>query len=114
MHNLIEKNSQIDINKIDMIIVATTSTNLLMPGISYEIQEHFDIKNCMCLDILAGCSGFINAIDIARNYIAIEKVSKALVVGVDILSKITDLQYRLLKIIRWKKQKSCTLTSIVV
>lgn len=90
VHNLIEKNSQIDINKIDMIIVATTSTNLLMPGISYKIQEHFDIKNCMCLDILAGCSGFINAVDIARNYIAIEKVNKALVVGVDILSKITD------------------------
>lgn len=90
VQNLIEKNSQIDINKVDMIIVATTSTNLLMPGISYKIQEHFDIKNCMCLDILAGCSGFINAIDIARNYIAIEKVNKALVVGVDILSKITD------------------------
>lgn len=90
VHNLIEKNSQIDINKIDMIIVATTSTNLLMPGISYKIQEHFDIKNCMCLDILTGCSGFINAIDIARNYITIEKVNKALVVGVDILSKITD------------------------
>lgn len=90
VHNLIEKNSQIDINKIDMIIVATTSTNLLMPGISYKIQEHFDIKNCMCLDILAGCSGFINATDIAQNYISIEKVNKALVVGVDILSKITD------------------------
>ena len=90
IHNLLEKNSQIDINKVDMIIVATTSTNLLMPGISYKIQEHFDIKKCMCLDILAGCSGFINAIDIARNYIAVEKVNKALVVGVDILSKLTD------------------------
>lgn len=90
IHNLIEKNSQIDINKVDMIIVATTSTNLLMPGISYKIQEHFDIKKCMCLDILAGCSGFINAIDIAINYIAVEKVNKALVVGVDILSKLTD------------------------
>ena len=90
VHSLIEKNSSIDINKIDMIIVATTSTNLLMPGISYKIQEHFDIKKCMCLDILAGCSGFINAMDIARNYIAIEKVNKALVVGVDILSNFTD------------------------
>lgn len=90
VHNLIKNNSQVDIDKIDMIIVATTSTKLLMPGISYKIQEHFDVKNCMCLDILAGCSGFINAIDIARNYIAIEKTNKALVVGVDILSKITD------------------------
>lgn len=91
MHNLIEKNSQIiDISKVDMIIVATTSTNLLMPGISYKIQEHFDVKNCMCLDILAGCSGFINAIDIAKNYIAIEKANRVLVIGVDILSKFTD------------------------
>lgn len=90
VHNLIEKNSQIDINKVDMIIVATTSTNLLMPGISYKIQEHFDIKNCICFDILAGCSGFINAIDIAKNYIAVEKVSRALIIGVDILSKFTD------------------------
>ena len=90
VHNLIKNNSQVDIDKIDMIIVATTSTKLLMPGISYKIQEYFDVKNCMCLDILAGCSGFINAIDIARNYIAIEKTNKALVVGVDILSKITD------------------------
>ena len=90
VQNLIEKNSQIDISKVDMIIVATTSTNSLMPVISYKIQEHFDIKNCMCLDILAGCSGFINAMDIARNYIAVEKSSKALVVGVDILSKFTD------------------------
>lgn len=90
VYNLIEKNSQLDINNIDMIIVATTSTNLMMPGISYKIQEHFDIKKCMCLDILAGCSGFINAMDIARDYMAIEKVNKALVVGVDILSDYTD------------------------
>lgn len=90
VHNLVEKNPQININKVDMIIVSTTSTNLLMPGISYKVQEYFDIKNCMCLDILAGCSGFVNAIDIARNYIAIEKASNVLVIGVDILSKFTN------------------------
>lgn len=72
--------------QIDMIIVATTSTTRLMPGISYLIQKELDIKECMCLDILAGCSGYINAFDIARNYIAIGKVKKALVIGVDKLS----------------------------
>lgn len=90
VHNLIEKNPQIEINKIDMIVVATTSTNLLMPGISYKIQEHFDIQNCICLDILAGCAGYINAIDIARNYIVIGKTNRALIVGVDILSEYTN------------------------
>ena len=67
VENLKEKNSKINIKNVDMIIVATTSTNMLMPGISYKIQKHFDIKNCMCLDILAGCAGFINALDIYNN-----------------------------------------------
>lgn len=88
--NLINENSILDINDIDMIIVATTSTNQLMPGISYKVQEHFKIENCMCLDILAGCAGFINAIDIARNYIAMEKINRALIIGVDILSEYTN------------------------
>ena len=90
IRNLVEKNLQVDINEIDMIIVSTTSTNLLMPGISYKIQENLKIENCMCLDILAGCAGFINALDIARNYIAIGKRNKALVIGVDILSTHLD------------------------
>lgn len=84
------QNSSLENEEIDMIIVATTSTSNLMPGISYKIQKELDIKNCMCLDILAGCSGYINAFDIARNYIAIGKATKALVVGVDILSKHLD------------------------
>ena len=88
--NLIQKNSQVNINEVDMIIVSTTSTNLLMPGISYKIQEKFNIKDCMCLDILAGCAGFINALDIARNYIILGKVNKAILIGVDILSKNLD------------------------
>ena len=90
VHNLIKKSSKININEIDMIVVATTSTNLLMPGISYKVQEEFKINNCMCLDILAGCAGYINAMDIARSYIAIGKVNQALVIGVDILSEYTD------------------------
>ena len=87
--NAIE-NGNLSKEKIDMIIVSTTSTNKIMPSISYLIQKKLDIKNCMCLDVLAGCSGYINAFDIARNYIAIGKINCALIIGVDILSKITD------------------------
>lgn len=90
VYNLLQTNSKVDIKNIDLIIVATTSTDQLMPGITYQIQKEFNIEKCMCLDILAGCAGFINAFDIARNYIAIEKVKNALVIGVDILSKYTN------------------------
>ncbi len=78
------KNEKID---IDLIIVASTTTQKLMPGISYLVQKELQIENCMCLDIIAGCSGYINAFDIARNYIAIGKVKTAMIIGVDILSK---------------------------
>lgn len=85
----IEK-ANIPIEEIDLIIVATTTTKQLMPGISYLVQKQLGIKQTMCLDILAGCSGYINAFDIARNYIALGKVKIALIIGVDILSQVID------------------------
>lgn len=78
------------INDIGLIIVATTSSNNAMPGISNYIQKKLKIEKCMCLDIFAGCSGFINAFDIARLYIDTGKIKKALVVGVDKLSSTID------------------------
>ena len=87
--NLIKK-TNVEIKKIDMIIVATTSTNKLMPGISNYIQKNLKISQCLCLDILAGCNGYINAVDIAQMYMNCGKVKKAIVIGVDALSKYTD------------------------
>ena len=81
------KNGNVNYNDIDLIIVATTSSNEMMPGISYKVQDLLNIENCMCMDILAGCNGFINAFDIAYNYIEIGKVNTALVIGVEKLSK---------------------------
>ena len=39
------------------------------------------------MDILAGCSGYINSIDIARKYIELNEIENALVIGVEKLSK---------------------------
>ena len=89
VQKLIEK-TQIDVQEIGLIIVATTSTNRLMPGISNYVQKNFNIKKCITLDILAGCSGYINAVDIAHMYIDSGKIEKAIVIGVDILSRYTN------------------------
>ena len=86
VENLKDKN-KIDFNKIGLIIVASTNFENAMPGISFEIQKKFDISNCMCMDILAGCSGYINAFDIARKYIELDEVETALVIGVEKISK---------------------------
>ncbi len=78
--------------KIDLIIVASTSEKSQMPSISYEIQKYFNMIDCMCLDILAGCAGFINALDIAKLYIDSNRINTALVVGVEKLSNFVDKQ----------------------
>lgn len=88
---LIEEN-KIDKNIIDGIVVASTSTDRLMPGISFDIQKALKIENCMCLDILAGCSGFINALDISRKYIALGELNNVLVIGVEKISEFLDFE----------------------
>ncbi len=88
---LINEN-QIDKEIIDGIIVATTSTDRLMPGISFEIQKSLNIENCMCIDILAGCSGFINALDIARKYIALNELTRVLVIGIEKISDFLNFE----------------------
>mgnify|MGYP005790612083 FL=1 len=85
-----ENNKKEIIEQIGLIIVATTTPNYLMPGIANKIQKELNIKSAICLDILAGCSGYINALDIARMYLITGEVEKALVIGVDKLSEYTE------------------------
>ena len=88
VENLFSKN--IEKENIGLIITATTTTENLMPGISNYIQKKLNIDKCISLDILAGCSGYINAFDIAVMYIKAGIVEKALVIGVEVLSKFTE------------------------
>ena len=89
VENLLKRN-EFDVQKIGLIIVASTNYEDSMPGISFQIQKKFNIQKCICLDILAGCSGYINALDIARKYIELGDVEYALVIGVEKLSKYLD------------------------
>lgn len=86
----LQENNNMNLNKIGLIIVASTNYEDAMPSISFEIQKKFNIENCICMDILAGCSGYINGIDIARKYIELNEIEYALVIGVEKLSKYID------------------------
>ena len=89
VENLLKRN-EFDVQNIGLIIVASTNYEDSMPGISFQIQKKFNIQKCICMDILAGCSGYINALDIARKYIEMGDVEYALVIGVEKLSKYID------------------------
>ena len=89
VENLISGND-VNLDKIGLIVVASTNFEDSMPGISFEIQKKFNIEKCICMDLLAGCCGYIDAIDIARKYIELDDVEEALVIGVEKLSKYLD------------------------
>lgn len=89
VENLIETNN-VDLKNVGLIIVASTNYEDSMPGISFQIQKEFEIEKCICMDILAGCSGYVNALDIARKYIELDEIDTALIVGVEKLSKYID------------------------
>ena len=87
VEDMLRKNKEINIKDIDLIIATSTTIDNIMPSLSYKVQEYFNIKNCMCLDILAGCSGYINAVDIAQKYLSLGERKCALVIGAEVISK---------------------------
>lgn len=93
------KNSNIDGKEIDLILVATVTPDSLVPSVACNVQKEIGAINAMAFDINAACSGFIFALDIANGYIETGRVSKALVIGAEVLSKIVD----------WKDRNTCVL-----
>jgi 3-oxoacyl-[acyl-carrier-protein] synthase-3 len=79
---------------IEMIIVATISGDHAFPSTACIIQNKLGIKDIPAFDMGAGCTGFVYALDIAKQYIENGIVSTILVVGVEILSKLINWEDR--------------------
>lgn len=79
---------------IDLIIVATITPDMPFPSTACFVQEKLKASKAFCFDIQAACSGFIYAVEIARQFIGSGTVNTALVIGGEKLSCITDWQDR--------------------
>lgn len=79
---------------IDYIIVATTTPHGLVPNTSSYIQGKLGAKNAACLDINAACSGFIYGLEMAEALLRLPKKRNILLIGAEVLSKITDFTDR--------------------
>lgn len=75
---------------IDLIIVATTTPDRIFPSTACLLQQRLDIHGCPAFDIQAVCTGFIYALDVADRFIRTGGAQRALVVGADVMSRITD------------------------
>lgn len=80
----------IAVEDIDLIIMATTTPDRIFPSTSCMLQQRLKIHGCPAFDIQAVCTGFIYALSIADKFIRTGSARRALVVGAETLSRITD------------------------
>jgi 3-oxoacyl-[acyl-carrier-protein] synthase III len=79
---------------IDLIIVATSTPDMVFPSTAAILQHKLGIAGCPVFDVQAVCSGFIYALTVAHSLIATGTATKALVVGSEVFSRILDFNDR--------------------
>jgi 3-oxoacyl-[acyl-carrier-protein] synthase-3 len=75
---------------IDLVIVGTTTPDMLFPSTAALIQHKIGAANCWGFDLAAACSGFTFSLSVASQLVATGKHHCALVVGADTMSSIID------------------------
>jgi len=84
---------------IDLIIVATTTPDMVFPSTACILQNKLGVENCPAFDVQAVCSGFVYALATADMFVSSGKCRNALVVGAEIYSKLLD----------WNDRSTCVL-----
>ena len=83
-----------DPGDIDLIIVATSTPDMVFPSSASILQAKLGVAGCAAFDVQAVCSGFVYALTVADSLIKTGSASKALVVGAEVFSRILDFKDR--------------------
>ena len=84
---------------IDLVIVATTTSDMVFPSTACLLQAKLGITNCPAFDMQAVCSGFVYALATADQLMKSGQYRHVLVVGAEVYSRILD----------WKDRATCVL-----
>jgi 3-oxoacyl-[acyl-carrier-protein] synthase-3 len=79
---------------IDLIIVATSTPDMVFPSTACIVQRKLGIAGCPAFDVQAVCSGFVYAMTVADSMIRTGAAHKALVIGAEVFSRILDFKDR--------------------
>jgi len=79
---------------IDLIIVGTTTPDMIFPCTACLVQTKIGAPHAWGFDLFAGCSGFTFSLAAASQMVATGTHRRALVIGTDVMSSITDYQDR--------------------
>lgn len=86
-------------DEIDVIVVGTMTPDMPFPSTACLVQEKLGIKNAVCFDVEAACSGFLYVMEIASGLLQTGRYRNALVIGSEKLSSILD----------WEDRTTCVL-----
>jgi 3-oxoacyl-[acyl-carrier-protein] synthase-3 len=93
------ESANVDVQDIDLIVVGTTSPDLIFPNIATIIQERLGLHGCPAFSIEAACTGFIYALSTADKFIRVGEAKCALIIGAEIITKLID----------WNDRTTCVL-----
>jgi len=83
---------------LDLIILATTSPDYLLPAASSMVQDALGAK-CGAFQLQAGCTGFVYGLATAQAFISTGLHKNILVIGAETISRNVD----------WKDRETCVL-----
>ena len=81
-------------NDIDLIIVATSTPDMIFPSTACILQDKLGIKHSVAFDVQAVCAGFVFGLATADKFIKSGTSKCALVVGSEVFSRIMNWQDR--------------------
>lgn len=85
---------------IDLLIVATCTPDSPLPSTACIVQHKLGVPaHATCFDIVAACSGFLYALEIAYGQLLTNRYRRALIIGSEKLSSVTD----------WTDRTTCVL-----
>ena len=86
--------ADVDAANIDLIIVATSTPDMVFPSTACLVQQKLGVHGCAAFDVQAVCSGFVYALTVADSMIRTGAASRALVIGSEVFSRILDFKDR--------------------
>jgi 3-oxoacyl-[acyl-carrier-protein] synthase III len=88
------KAARVDADDIDLIIVATSTPDMVFPSTACILQDKLGVKEAIAFDVQAVCAGFVYGLATAEKFIRTGGAKCALVVGAEIFSRIMNWQDR--------------------
>jgi 3-oxoacyl-[acyl-carrier-protein] synthase-3 len=82
------ENAGLDTSDIDLLVLATTTPDQTVPATSATVQHELGLR-CAAFDLNAACSGFVYSL-VTAHALIVTGADRALVIGTDTLSGITD------------------------